>query len=664
MCGIIGVLNRGGGPPAETALLTRMLALIQHRGPDECGLYQDSRLGMGSVRLSIIDLATGQQPLANEDETLWIVFNGEIFNYVELMAELKSRGHVFRTSSDTEVIVHLYEEYGPRCVERMNGQFVFAIWDTRQNQLFMARDRVGIRPLFYTRTPGAFVFGSEIKSLLAHPKVSPRLDPVALDQVFTFWTTLTPRTAFRDIYELPPGHTMLVDGDQTDIRRFWELKFPPADAVPPRDLDDALDEFSALLQDAVRLRLRADVPVVAYLSGGLDSSTTTEFILNYTHSDLRTFSITFTDAQFDESSYQQEASRYLGTQHVDIACDQTDIAREFAHVVWHTETPILRTAPVPMYLLSRLVRDHGIKVAVTGEGADETLAGYEIFKEALVRRFWARQPESKLRPLLLGSLYPYLPHMDRAAPGVLSGFFRYGLTETTDPIYSHLLRWHNTARTKQFFSADLRAQIGSYDAVADARGRLGPDFARLSPLSQAQYLESTIFMSGYLLSSQGDRPSMAHSVEGRYPFLDYRVIEFCANLPPGFKLRGLTEKYLLKRLMKGRLPDRIVERVKQPYRAPITGGLVGASLPAEVRDLLSAERVEAFGFFAPGAVSRLVGKADSGARLSETEGMALVGILSTQIVQQAFVEQFGQRAGASGPLPLVRHIVRAGVKAP
>jgi asparagine synthase (glutamine-hydrolysing) len=647
MCGIAGYLCRDGRAPGEAAVVEGMLATIRHRGPDESGVYVDAGVGLGSVRLSIIDLATGQQPLSNEDESIWIVFNGEIFNYVELMAELKAKGHRFRTSCDTEVVVHLYEEYGLEFVRRMNGQFGLAIWDRRERRLVLVRDRVGIRPVFYTKTKSALVFGSEIKALLAHPEVEARIDPIGMEQVFTFWTTLTPRTAFQDIREVPPGHMLIVEKEREEVRKYWELEFVEAGAEADVELGAAMEEFDALLQDSVRLRLRADVPVVAYLSGGLDSSTTTEYILRHTQSELQTFSITFTDTQFDESPYQRETVRRLGTQHVDITCDETDIAREFANVVWHTETPILRTAPVPMYLLSRLVRNHGIKVVVTGEGADETLAGYEIFKEALVRRFWARQPESLQRPRLLGKLYGYIPHMDGAGTGALSSFFRYGLTDTADPLYSHLPRWHNTARTKQFFSAELRAEIGGYDALAEARERLGPKFRRLSPLSQAQYLESTIFMSGYLLSSQGDRPSMANSVEGRYPFLDYRVIEFCAKLPPRLKLCGLTEKYLMKRLMKGRLPDSVVDRVKQPYRAPITRALAGAGLPEEVREVLTPERLRGSGLFSATAVSRLLKHAAEAKRLSETEGMALAGVLSGQIVHERFVERGGYEASIS-----------------
>lgn len=657
MCGIVGLFNRRTGQPGERSLIERMLGRIHHRGPDETGIYQNSGVSLGSARLSIIDLVTGQQPISNEDGSIWIVFNGEIYNYLELMAELKTKGHVFRTTSDTEVIVHLYEEYGVGCLERMNGQFAFALWNTRTEELFMARDRVGIRPLFYTETPqGALVFASEIKAILEHPDVHAQLDPIALAQIFTLWTTLTPRTAFANIHELPPGHYMLVDREGFHIERYWQLTFPPSDDLPEYELGDALAEFQALLQDAVQLRLRADVPVAAYLSGGLDSCTTCDFILRHTQSDLRTFSIGFTDAQFDETVYQQEAAAYLGTQHTSINCDASDIARAFSQTIWHTEIPVLRTAPIPMYLLSRLVRDNNIKVVVTGEGADEILAGYNIFKETLVRHFWARQPDSNLRPLLLTRLYPYLSQMGGARVGVLRTFFGYGLTETTDPLYSHNLRWHNTSRTWQFFSDDLRAQIGDYDVLEDVRERLPTGFEHLSPLAKAQYLETTIFMSSYLLSSQGDRVSAGNSVEGRYPFLDHRLLEFCAHLPTRFKVNGLTEKYLLKRTMHGRLPDRIVMRSKQPYRAPISQSLVGDET---LQALVTPENVEAFGYFAPAAVNRLVSKAEAGKPLSETEGMALAGVGSTQVLHQLFVNDYDDHPLATTQPP-IRYVTNNG----
>jgi asparagine synthase (glutamine-hydrolysing) len=632
-----------------------MLSLIRHRGPDEFGIYCDDRIGLGNARLSIIDLSTGTQPISNEDETIWIVFNGEIFNYLELRAGLEVLGHHFRTSSDTEVIVHLYEQYGSRCVQFLNGQFAFAIWDRRpetgSGTLFMARDRVGIRPLFYTIVNGTLVFGSEIKAILAHPDVDARVDLVSLAQAFTFWTTRAPRTVFEDIVEVPPGHTLTASKGQLLVERYWELSFPEAREGGELSDDEYVEGLRAVLTDATRIRLRADVPVGAYLSGGLDSSTITTLIRSHTSNYLKTFSIAFDDPAFDEREHQEQMVTFLGTDHRRIECTHTDIGRAFFDVIWHAEWPILRTSPAPMYLLSRLVQQNDLKVVLTGEGADEFLGGYNIYKEAKLRRFWARNPDSSIRPLLLRRLYPYVQGLG-SGRSFLEAFFRKGLTETDRPEYSHIIRWANGAPLRRFFSPAVREALGDYDPVAEVSDKLGnhPSFRHWTPLAQAQYIEVTIFMSEYLLSSQGDRMLSAHSVEGRFPFLDHRVIEFAGQIPPRLKISGLNEKCVLKRAMRGRLPDSVVSRAKRPYRAPIHRSFFGdpsqhddspsTAAPEYVQELLSPEAVKAAGYFEPQAVSRLVKKARSAPSLSERDNMALAGILSTQILHHQFIDCF------------------------
>lgn len=640
MCGIVGTLNLTKDHPIEVTTLKRMLAAIRHRGPDEFGIYTDAQVGLGNARLSIIDLSTGSQPIANEDETLWIVFNGEVFNYVELRPELEARGHQFRTASDTEVIVHLYEDLGPDCLRQLNGQFAIAIWDKRHRELFLARDRLGIRPLYYTVADGTLIFGSEIKALLATGRVRAEIDPASLDQVFTFWSTLTPRTVFRDIFEVPPGHYVLARDGQFTVHRYWSLRFPPAGEEDSRPEAEIAAELRELLVDAARIRLRADVPVGAYLSGGLDSSTITALIRNHTNNYLKTFSIAFSDRDFDEREYQERMVDFLHTDHRRVECTHADIGRVFPDVIWHTETPILRTSPAPMFLLSRLVRENNIKVVLTGEGADEFLGGYNIFKEAKVRRFWARQPQSDLRPLLLRRLYPYVPQLS-AGGSYLEAFFRQGLTDTTDPVYSHQIRWRNTARLKRLFSAEQRAAIADLNPVAEFIATLDGHFAGWSGLAQAQYIEVSIFMAEYLLSSQGDRMLAANSVEGRFPFLDYRLVEFCSGIPPHLKIRGLNEKYILKKSASDLLPASVCQRPKRPYRAPIHRSFFPpeGALPY-VEELLSPEVVAAAGYFDPQAVARLVKKCRRDALVSESEDMALAGVLSTQLVHRLFVEKF------------------------
>jgi asparagine synthase (glutamine-hydrolysing) len=633
MCGIVGICDLGGAPPVSESTLRAMLGTIRHRGPDQFGIYLDDHVGLGSARLSIIDLATGQQPISNEDGTLWIVFNGEVFNHPELRRELEQRGHRFRTTSDTEAVLHAYEEYGAECLPRFNGQFAIAIWDAGERTLFMARDRLGVRPLFYTVVGRTLVFGSEIKAILAAPGVTATPDPVALDQIFTYWSALSPRTFFQGIVELPPGSHILVRDGRITRAPYWKLAFPEEGATSTRPESEYVEELRDLLIDATRIRLRADVPVGAYLSGGLDSSTITAMIRTQTSNPLETFSIAFEDPAFDESSYQSEMSQVLGTDHHVVHATSQDIGNVFPEVVWHAETPLMRTSPAPMFLLSRLVNANHLKVVLTGEGADEFLAGYDLFKEARIRRFWARQPDSKSRPGLLRRVYPWIPRL--AESDSSRSFFGVGLTETDAPDYSHSPRWRTTARAKRFFSAETRQAILASDGVPAPVYPAG--FDRWDPLNRAEYLESSIFLSQYLLSSQGDRMAMGHSIEGRFPFLDHRVVEFCNQLPPGLKLRGLREKHLLKEVSREWLPAGITDRPKQPFRAPIHAAFFGNSPPDYVEELLSPSAIGRSGYFNPRAVDHLVGRLGQGLPLSESDDMALAGIISTELVHRQFV---------------------------
>ncbi|HEU6449347.1 MAG TPA: asparagine synthase (glutamine-hydrolyzing) [Verrucomicrobiae bacterium] len=640
MCGIAGILHQAEEPVREEQI-RRMLAMIRHRGPDEFGIFLGDKIGLGSARLSIIDLSSGQQPISNEDGTLWIVFNGEIFNHVELRPELEARGHRFTTQSDTEVLLHLYEEFGSKCLERLNGQFAFAIWDENEKTLFLARDRLGIRPLFFTFQRDNLIFASEIKALLTDPRVRREIDTTALDQTFTFWAPLSPRTAFRGIFELPPAHFLLAHHGEIEIENYWQLDFPDATATAAKKIhiENVLEEFSTLLVDATKIRLRADVPVGAYLSGGLDSSLIAFMVQNFTGADLDTFSIAFDDAQFDESFYQQQMARQLGTKHQIVHATHADIGSIFPEVVWHTEVPLMRTAPAPMFLLSKLVRDCGYKVVLTGEGADEFLAGYDIFKEAKIRRFWARQPESQWRPLLFQRLYADVKNFSANNAAMLAAFFREDLLDVDAPDFSHAIRWRNNRRTRRFFS-DAVLQNANPNFKKSVAARLPMQFRDWEPLARAQFLEIKIFLSQYLLSSQGDRMAMAHSVEGRFPFLDFRVVEFCNQLPSKFKLRGLTEKFLLKQLGKKWLPPEIWQRRKRPYRAPIQRSFFNGNPPDYVRELLSPERLKEPGLFNPTAVEQLVAKIENEREIGETDEMALAGILSTQLLHELFIRNF------------------------
>ncbi len=636
MCGIAGIVDFGG-KHATIPVVESMLRVINYRGPDESGIYSSPCAAIGNVRLSIIDLSGGQQPLSDPEGRYWIVFNGEIFNYPELREILVKRGHKFQTQSDTEVLVQLYSAFGKDCLQMLNGQFAFAIWDKVREEIFLARDRIGIRPLFYNLKDNIFSFASEIKSLFTQDRITPEFSVKNLSQIYTFWTAITPNTAFRDIYELSPGHYMTFSRKGIKIEKYWELKYG-SDSTKI-DLNDALEEFNALFADAVRIRLRADVEVAAYLSGGIDSSSTVAYIKEIEPGVLNTFSIGFDEKDFDESSYQNEAVRYFDTRHRSITCSADEIAGSFPRVIWHTETPVTRTAPVPMFLLSKLVRNNNIKVVITGEGADEMLAGYDIFKEAKIRRFWASQPNSALRPLLLTKLYPYLPQMKNANPAILKMFYGYKLEETDNPFYSHLLRWNNSNHIKKHFSGQVRSVLDGYSPLEDLEKELPQDFNNWNYLEKSQWLETSVFMSGYLLSSQGDRMAMANSVEGRYPFLDYRVIEFCNKLPSDFKLKGLNEKSFLKKLMNHKIPDSIIRRSKQAYRAPIKSAFFLDNPPAFVGEMFTPEMFSRAGIFSYDSVSAIINKIGKTNTSSEVEDMVIASVMSTHLLHNQFLEK-------------------------
>ena len=640
MCGIAGFSGGQIQPDAARNELETMIHTLHHRGPDGYGFHVDAGIGLAHARLSIIDLATGDQPIHNERGDVWTVFNGEIFNYVELRAELIAQGHRFYTQSDTEVIVHLYDRYGDRFVDHLNGQFAIALWDARRRRLVLARDRAGIRPLFHTRARGRIWFASEIKALLCVLPERARLHAPGLVEALTYWAPVDPETVFEDVHSLPPGHLLAIEADGREtLTRYWDWTFPEQGSPAAFDsVEQATDELRALLIDAVRLQLRADVPVGAYLSGGLDSSGIVAMIRGFTDTPVRTFSVAFEDAEFDESEHQQAMVRHLGTDHTTLRCTRAQIAEAFPRLVRHAEAPVLRTAPVPLMLLSRCVREQGYKVVLTGEGADEVFGGYDIFKEAKVRRFWARQPGSTLRPKLLGRLYGYLENSPVSNPAFAESFFGQGLEHIERAIFAHVPRWTTSQRALNVLSPELRASVGSRNALDWYEQQLPADIMRWAPLSRDQYVEAKSLLAAYLLAAQGDRVAAANSIEGRVPYLDHRVIEFGNRLPPSFKIRGLTEKYLLRRALAGLLPTDIVTRTKQPYRAPDSASFfVNGKAPDYVSDLLSAERIRKAGYFDAASVGRLLDKCRAGKATGFADNQAFVGILSTMLLDETFL---------------------------
>jgi len=639
MCGIAGsVALAGTTPPPDLADLEAMVMAIRHRGPDELGLYRDHRAGLGHARLSIIDLLTGQQPLAGEDDRVWVVFNGEIYNYLELRDQLVALGHQFRTRSDTEVIVHAWEEWAEQALTRFNGQFAIALWDSVEETLVLARDPLGIRPIYLREHGGRLWFASEVKAIFAGDRSGSReLDPAGIAETFSFWASVAPQAVFAGVTELEPGHVRTIRAGRTVDRAFWEPSYPHDDVAGFQgSVDEAAEAVGAALESSVRLRmLRADVPVGSYLSGGLDSSLVATLGLRAKGERFSTFSIRFEDAEYDEAPYQRLMSDRLGSDHHEVMVSRRAIADAFPAVVAHAERPLLRTAPAPLYLLSQLVRQSGIKVVMTGEGADEMFAGYDLFRSGKIRRFWGRRPDSTLRPLLLRRLYPYLARSPVAQQAMAREFFGRDLDHWSEPGFAHRSRWQSAAALQRLLTPELRDAISGTDVLQRLLARLPPEFERWSPLAQDQYLEIRTLLSAYLLSSQGDRMLMAHSVEGRFPFLDPQVVELANALPPAFKLRGLDEKHVLKRVASGLVPDAILQRPKQPYRAPDALSFVGDDRPDWVDEVVSPGNVAADGVFDPVAVDRLWRKcrANAGrAQFSNADNMALVGVLSTGLL--------------------------------
>lgn len=583
MCGVTGCFDLLGRPPAPE-VLARMAGTLVHRGPDSSGFFQEWGVGLGFRRLSIIDLATGDQPITSEDGNVVVVCNGEIFNYQELTAELVGRGHVFRTGSDVEVLVHLYEESGIDFLHRLNGQFAFALYDRRERRLFLARDRVGINPLFWTVVDGLLVFGSEIKAILAHPAVPREVDLTGLDQVLTFPGLVPPRTVFKGISALESGHFLRASAAGIEDHEYWDLIYPRAGelALAARPEQEHVEELRTVLTRAVEHRLRADVPVGFYLSGGLDSSLIGALIREVSPGVSRhSFSIVFPDVEISEARHQQLMARQLGSEHHEIFFDWSQIAGRLERMVYHCECPLKETFDTCAMALSEAARQAGVPVVLAGQGADELFAGYMGY----------RFDQAGLRGA-----------RDQGLEAVLEEEIRGRLWGDPDLFYEVELLPLRELKAA-LYSPELAAELPDFECVnfpvvdgARLRGR--------HPLHQRSYLDFKLRLSEHLLSEHGDRMVMASSVEGRYPFLDPDVVELATRIPPELKLDRLVEKYIVKKVAAGLVPREIVEREKFGFRAPGTPYLLRQRLEW-IEDLLSYERIKAQGYFNPDAVERL-----------------------------------------------------------
>ncbi len=631
MCGIAGVAG-SIDDRMEQGIVAAMVSTLQHRGPDHRQVLGCSGAVLGHARLSIIDLVNGDQPMQSPDGEVVVIFNGEIYNYIELRRELE-QDYPFSTHSDTEVILALYRRHGIGFIERLNGQFAICLHDRRQQRSYLIRDRVGIAPLFYHAGAGRVCFASEIKALRAGG-VDLQLAPEAFGEFARLWTPLSPGTLFQSVFEVPPGCYLTIDArGQTACHRYWDYDYPADD---DRDLPDLIEELDVLLEDAVRIRLRADVPVAAYLSGGLDSS----IILSYLRrldADLESFSLSFADADFDESIYQRQVAGHFATRHNELRIDGRHIADAFVDTVWHAESPLFRTSPAPMKLLSQRVHESGYKVVLTGEGADEMFGGYDLFKEARIREFWNRHPDSGWRPSLLRRLYPYLDFRNINSTAYLKNAFGHDLQAVEALLYGHAIRMRTTSAVLDFLQPGLRARLQDMDIEQRAQQALGDRALGWPVFNRAQFVEARTLMPGYILSSQGDRMLMANSVEGRYPFLDHRVIEFAGRLPNRYKMHGLKEKYILKKLAADRLPQSVLQRPKQPYRAPDIDALIQGD--DALLDYLSPEQVRRHGLFDEAKIRLLLKKVRSGRANSVKDNMIFTTALSSHIWMEQFISQ-------------------------
>jgi asparagine synthase (glutamine-hydrolysing) len=581
MCGIVGCFDRSGRPVAAE-VLARMTATLVHRGPDACGSFAEGGMALGFRRLSIIDLTTGDQPLYNEDRSLVLVCNGEIYNYRELTRELTSRGHVFRTRSDVEVLLHLYEEMGCELLGRLNGQFSFALYDRRRRTLFAARDPFGINPLFYTQVGDQFLFGSEIKALLAHPLAPREVDLTGLDQVLTFPGLVPPRTLFAGISALESGHFLRVGESGLEKREYWDLVYPEQGAEGPEQPESwYVEGLRERLESAVRRRLQADVPVGFYLSGGLDSSLVGALIGKVSPEPRHSFSVTFADGEISEQRYQRLMARHLGSHHHEIPVTSAQIYDRLRTMIYHCECPVKESYDACALALSEAARAAGVPVVLAGQGADELFAGYMGYRfDQAGQRDGAGSDldallEEEIRETLWGD------------GGLFYEIDFLPLRELKSALYAP-----EVAEALPEFES-VRFPVARADRL---RGR--------HPLHQRSYLDVKLRLSEHLLSEHGDRMVLANSVEGRYPFLDPEVVDFAVHTPPRLKLNGLQEKYVVKKAAAGLVPPEVLDREKFGFRGPSTPDLLRERVEW-VEDLLSHDQVRAQGYFNPDVVEKL-----------------------------------------------------------
>jgi asparagine synthase (glutamine-hydrolysing) len=625
MCGICGVYSYGTGEPVGSQLLGGMLASIRHRGPDEEGMYFDVDVGLGSRRLSIIDLAGGTQPIYNEDRSVVVVFNGEIYNYRELRSGLERRGHTLATASDTEVIVHLYEEAGDDCVRELRGMFAFALWDTRQKRLLLVRDRLGIKPLYYADRGGQLVFGSEIKALLRHPAIEARPNPDALGHFLSLKYVPAPQTMFDGIHALPPGRLLVCDQEGPKVRSYWHLHFAGR-ANGHRSEASYEDELASILRESVKLHLVSDVPFGAFLSGGIDSSTIVALMSELLNTPVKTFSVGFDGdgARFSELPYARLVAERYGSDHHEILVGGQDLVEQAEKVVWHLDQPIADPATLANYMVSELARSH-VKMVLTGEGGDELFAGYARHAGDKLSPLFRHLPSSvKAAALAVASR---LPRLDRQKLAL------YALCQPDET--SRLVNWF------PLFGPDMKGALLTDDFKAVLNGHSAAQvfadcLARTDatdPLSRMLFLDTSLWLPDDLLA-RGDKTSMAASIEARVPLLDHKLVEFAATVPAHLKVKGLARKYLLKKVASAWLPPQIIHRKKRGFPVPLSVWF-RQEARSFVRDVLSPTAVKRRGLFNQHYVQALIDRNERG----EVDGGAwLWALVNVELWYRLFID--------------------------
>jgi asparagine synthase (glutamine-hydrolysing) len=600
MCGICGKLNFDrNAAGVEPSLIRAMMETIRHRGPDDDGLYVAPGVGLGHLRLSIIDLGSGHQPLSNEDGTIWIVFNGEIYNYRELRAFLVGKGHVFKTQTDTEVIVHLYEELGPQCLKKLRGMFAFGLWDEKKKALFLARDRVGIKPLYYALTDKTIVFASEIKAILADPAINRELAPEIIDRFLSFLYVPGEETLLKGICKLAPGNYLLLKDGKAEIRQYWDLQFRKPSERP--SLKDAENELSNLLAEAVELHMIADVPVGVLLSGGVDSTAVLSCAAERTDKEISSFTVGFSDPGIaDERPYASLASETCGSSHHEMTISANDFAEFLPRYVWHMEEPVCEPPAIALYYVSKLARNY-VKVLLSGEGGDEAFAGYNNYRSIIwlerLKHVWPAANGAASWGLSQINSLVHSARVAKYAPLVNATFPDYYYSRTSTPY-----RYSGNG-IGELYSADFVKSIDKEYTVEPIR-RLFSTVKNQNVLDQMLYIDTKTWLPDDLLI-KADKMTMANSLELRVPLLDHKLLEFAASLPPDYKLNGFTLKYIWKRALSKRVPGRILNRRKAGFPVPYESWL-RTNFRDQVRAILTDRKTIQRGYFQKGAVEKLI----------------------------------------------------------